>query len=62
VLIRATKNFFIQKFNMGKKTQNCTLISSPLKKFVKNALKYTICTFTHVRQTCFVNNFFVCFF
>jgi hypothetical protein len=51
-----------------KKTQNFTLISNPLKKFLKNAQKKfmsknvtEICnflTFTHVRQTCVAYNFF----
>ncbi len=50
-----------------KKTQNFTLISNPLKKVWKNALKKVISknvteictffTFTHVRQTCFAYNF-----
>ncbi len=52
--------------------QNFTLISNPLKKFLKNVQKKvisknvteicTFSTFTHVRQTCFTYNFFIAFF
>jgi hypothetical protein len=70
--IRA-KKFCLQKFNMGiKKTQKFTLISNPVKKFLKNVPKKvlsknvteicTFSTFTHVRQICFAYNLFLVHF
>jgi hypothetical protein len=63
--MRAT--FFPSNMQYGhQKTQNFTLISNPLKKFIKNAHKKvsgknvteicTFSTFTHVRHTCFAYN------
>ncbi len=72
-MLRRAKKFFLQKFNMViKKTQNFRLISNALKKNLKNVPKKvisqnvteicTFSTFTHVRQTCFADNFFLHFF
>jgi hypothetical protein len=62
----------LKKPKRCQKTQNFTLISNPLKKFLKNAQKKVISknmtekctffTFTHVRQTYFAYYFFGAFF
>jgi hypothetical protein len=71
VLIWPKKIIFEKNRKRYQKTQNFTLISNPLKNFQKNVPKKvirrnvakicTFSTFTHVRQTCFVYNFFVNF-
>jgi hypothetical protein len=68
VLTRAKRFFKFKKAIWVSKTQNLTLISKPLKKFLKKYTKVigksvmaicTFFTFTHVRQTCLAYNFLV---